>query len=258
MDTSRFENIIEQFEPITLAEMDNVKLMDRTDTKFVFRIDKLKTLLTQLASDYKILSIDGILVNEYDTMYFDTSDFKFFNDHQRGKTNRIKVRIRTYCSSMINFFEIKRKNNKGRTQKSRIRSTVNHSIDETNKQFLESNCEIKAENLSPKLIVKFRRITLVNKTIPERLTIDQNLTYELPDGTKTQTLNDIVIAEVKQNKSNRSQIKKILHDNHIYKSGFSKYCFGIIFLYNNIKLNNFKLKLLKLNKLRNEKNLSNI
>lgn len=37
--------LINKFEPITLAEMSSVKLMNRTDTKFVTNLQKLTQLL---------------------------------------------------------------------------------------------------------------------------------------------------------------------------------------------------------------------
>ena len=38
-------NIISKFSSITLDEMDGVKLMSRTDTKFAFKVDQLPLLL---------------------------------------------------------------------------------------------------------------------------------------------------------------------------------------------------------------------
>ena len=43
-------NILNKFSPISLAEMDRVKLMNRIDTKFAFRIGLLEELLHELKS----------------------------------------------------------------------------------------------------------------------------------------------------------------------------------------------------------------
>ena len=85
---------LQNFSPITLAEMDGVKLMNRTDTKFVFKRAQLSDFLNLLKEQYRVLSVNGNLISSYKTLYFDTADFDFFRDHHNGKGNRFKVRIR--------------------------------------------------------------------------------------------------------------------------------------------------------------------
>ena len=51
--------ITASFSPIKLAEMDNVKLMSRSDTKFAFKISKLPELLNQMIPFYRVLEING-------------------------------------------------------------------------------------------------------------------------------------------------------------------------------------------------------
>lgn len=253
MNDPKLHEFLECFETISLDEMDNVKLMDRTDTKFVFHFSRLLPLLDQIKNQYRVLFVDGKKCSTYESVYFDTEDFRLFKEHHRGKMNRVKVRFRTYCSSMLQFFEVKRKNNKGRTVKDRIKTEVNpNQIHSENKDFLEKKTILFAEQLQPKLKVTFSRITLVNKSIPERLTIDVGLTFSLPDETDSYVMSEIVIAELKQDKVQQSGISDVFHRNHIYKNGFSKYCFGTLFMYPNLKRNNFKSKLLKINKIRHE------
>ena len=45
MKQETLEEILNTFEPISLDQMSSVKLMNRTDTKFVTNLDKLKQLL---------------------------------------------------------------------------------------------------------------------------------------------------------------------------------------------------------------------
>ncbi len=62
----------------------------------------------------------------------------------------------------------------------------------------------------------------------------------------------IIIAEVKQEKaSGNSDFIKAIKKHHIRKSGMSKYCVGMALLNKNIKQNNFKERILKINKLKN-------
>ena len=51
--------LLNSFEPITLKEMDGVKLMDRTDTKFTFHVSELPRILTSVNESYKVLEIEN-------------------------------------------------------------------------------------------------------------------------------------------------------------------------------------------------------
>ena len=99
--------LLNTFAPISLEEMSSVKLMNRTDTKFVTNREKLLQLLEMARQDYYVQEIDGTRNLEYDTTYFDTHDFNMYAVHQHGHTNRQKIRFRTYCISGLQFMEIK-------------------------------------------------------------------------------------------------------------------------------------------------------
>ena len=116
---NEISKITASFSPIKLAEMDNVKLMSRSDTKFAFKFSKLPELLNQMMPFYKVLEINGKFIHDYKSLYFDTDDRKFYLDHHNGRVNRNKVRFREYVGSDLTFLEIKRKNNKGKTIKKR-------------------------------------------------------------------------------------------------------------------------------------------
>ena len=115
--------LINTFAPISLEQMSGVKLMNRTDTKFVTTTDRLHLLLQMASNDYYVQEIDGGRNLEYDTTYFDTTAFDMYNQHQWNHTNRQKIRFRTYCVSGLQFMEVKTKNNHGRTKKKRIEVT---------------------------------------------------------------------------------------------------------------------------------------
>ena len=98
--------------------MDSVKLLNRTDTKFIFNKDLFDSILSKIKNDYQILTINNNKTASYRTLYFDTDQFKFYNDHHNKRGNRYKVRIRKYLDSDLCFLEIKNKR-KGRTIKTR-------------------------------------------------------------------------------------------------------------------------------------------
>jgi hypothetical protein len=246
---NELEKTLSKFDSIALKEMDSVRLMNRTDTKYIFRVERLSSFLNEITDDYKILEIEGNRINSYETVYFDTENFQMYMNHQNGKTNRYKVRFRTYIESKLNYFEIKFKNNKKKTFKQRVK-LQDDKTQITNKaeDFLHEKTHYKSDELFPKLWVNYSRITLVNKTFPERLTIDLKLQFR--NGIKQEQLHDIVIAELKQGKRTVTSFVEVMNKHRIRKSSISKYCFGIIFLFENIKKNNFKPKLLNLNKIR--------
>ena len=68
------ESIIRTYDPITLDEMSGIKLMNRTDTKFVTTVDRLRLLLKLAHDDYRAQEIDGKRIASYYTAYFDTPD----------------------------------------------------------------------------------------------------------------------------------------------------------------------------------------
>ena len=48
---AEIEQIIARFDPISLEEMDGVKLQDRVDTKYVLGTDQLPQVLVDLANE---------------------------------------------------------------------------------------------------------------------------------------------------------------------------------------------------------------
>ena len=116
---NQIKSLLKKFNSISLEETSSVKLMNRTDTKFVFHTDKLKAVLEKAIEKYRVLEINKIRLPLYRTLYFDTDDSLMYNVHHQGKMNRYKVRHREYVDSGISFFEIKFKSNKGKTVKKR-------------------------------------------------------------------------------------------------------------------------------------------
>lgn len=238
--------ITEIFEPITLEEMDGVKLMNRVDTKFAFSIAELYTFLPELSRDYRILEINDIRIPNYESLYFDDRDFSFYHDHHNGRTNRYKVRIRKYVESNLFFLELKHKH-KGRTDKKRILTDGFSQLLNTEHLLFLSKYLTRVIDLKPNLWNSFNRITLVNNHSSERLTLDFNIRFHWED--EHQTFENLVIAELKQDVLNRnSAFYELMKRLMIRPYRLSKYCIGTMEIYHNgnIKYNRFKEKLMKL------------
>ena len=235
------------FDPISLREMDDVKLLNRVDTKFVIHRDSLHGYLRAISSQYRVLCIEGQLVHPYETLYFDTPDFHLYQMHHNGVLNRYKLRCRKYVSSGDSFFEIKTKTNKSRTCKQRIPvDDIPERLDEPLNQYITEHTPKVFSEYVPALRVYFDRLTLVNKAVGERLTFDMNLRYEY-NGIKKEIPN-MVIVEIKQQKCSVSPFKELMKMEHRHQDYLSKYCMGLTCIHKDLKMNNFKRKITALNK----------
>lgn len=232
--------------PIDLKDMDNAQLMNRVDTKYIFSLPQLPGFLEVLKNDYYILDVNGNRISRYESLYFDTQNFDLYLSHHRGKPSRFKIRFRKYIESKQDYFEVKIKSNKGRTIKSRVKQNQTDTIRDKAEDLLKTKTSLFAEQLEPKLWVNYSRITLVNKHSAERVTIDVDLTFK--NSEQSRTINNLVIAEVKQEKFFASPFVKLMKIGHVRQGAISKYCYGVVTLFQ-MKHNNFKHALIKINKL---------
>lgn len=237
------------YDPISLAEMDGVKLMNRIDAKFLVPLKMLPDLLDELRPYYRLLEINGHRMGDYETLYFDTPDLQFYHDHQAGRLNRYKVRQRRYVHTNTIFTEVKFKNNKGRTIKTRIpnQKPFNNALTEETNTFLSLQTPVDPATLMPVLRVDYTRITLVSRTTAERLTLDLNLTFHNEISRKS--YEQLVVAEVKQDSFTHSRFLDLMKRYRFRQGSLSKYCLGVISLDTTIKHNRFKEKLMYLLKI---------
>lgn len=235
--------ILQQFESIDLAEMERVKLMNRTDSKFTFTVSQFDLIMKEISSNYRVLEVNGKKFNRYKTLYYDTAGLDLYAEHHNGKLNRYKIRHRTYVESNTGFLEVKFKNNKGRTIKTRVNENeVPMTWKGDSEFFLVKTLPFSPTILKPVLWVNYSRCTLVHKTEAERLTIDTDL--EFIKGDVSKQLTGLIIAEVKQDKKKQSPFLKMMKKYHIREGSISKYCMGIALTCGEVKKNNFKRKLL--------------
>lgn len=244
---------INRFEAISLAEMDGVSLMNRTDTKFIIPQVLIPELLNEIIDDYRALEVEGKKISRYHSVYFDTPDMLYYHQHHRGKAKRVKVRMRKYVESELCFLEVKKKDKKGNTLKSRIiipDFEKENKLNEDQRAFLEA-LAVPTNVLVPSIENSFSRITLVNKNLSERVTIDVNLCFngkELLQGPS----GGLAVIEMKQPGLDRgSALMAVLKKRLIRPFSVSKYCLGIALLNPKIKQNRFKTKILNINKILN-------
>ena len=238
------QEILNQYEPITLEDMKEIRLMNRIDTKFVTTVPVLRQLLDIAREDYFVQETGGLRC-------------KMYQVHEAGHLVRQKLRIRSYVDAGLNFLEVKTKNNHGRTKKKRMAMegfdalNPDHAIrfERQNDQFvayddfLQSYLRYAPQSLTEQLENRFDRITLVNKGKTERLTIDSNLRFHNIATDKSRHMGDIVIIELKRDGLKPSPILPKLLELRIHPHGFSKYCIGSALTNDDLRRNRIKPRL---------------
>ena len=253
-----FTGPLAELAPVSLDEMDAIRLMNRIDTKYLTDETHLVGILRDAArAGYRVLEIGGDKCSAYDSVYYDTAALKMFRDHHNRRLKRQKVRTRRYVQSGTAFLEIKRKNNKGRTSKKRIGipegEMMDFSGDAAACDYLSRKSWFTAEDLSPVLETIFVRMTLVNPAMTERLTIDTCLQFNNFRTGLQASLRDAVIIELKQDGHARSQMKRILLDHRVKPARVSKYCVAVTLTDPATRSGRFKTKVRQIEKTINHK-----
>lgn len=250
----KIKQLLLRLQPITLDEMSSIRLMNRIDTKFVTNRSMLVKLLALTEGKYYAQEINGDRICPYRTTYWDTPDHQFYFTHQCEHYPRNKVRVRTYLESDITFLEVKKKNNHGRTKKSRIQVPSDERLDEpVVDEFLEKKVGMDLDDMTQIVQNTFDRITLVNYAKTERLTIDMDIRFSnMETGIECET-GDLVVIELKRDGNIYSPVKEMLRALRIKPFGFSKYCIGLVLTNHDIKQNMLKPKLKSIDKLINIK-----
>lgn len=159
-----------------------VRLMNRVDTKYLVDEALCMELLERAADQYYVQIIDDCRACRYATLYYDTPQWDMYHMHHNRRLTRQKIRTRTYVETGVTYLEVKNKSNKGRTHKRRM--ALDRSLfaaaatDTAAADFLRREARYAPETLSPSLATRFVRVTLVNRAMTERLTIDFDLHFD--------------------------------------------------------------------------------
>lgn len=231
--------ILKNFNSFSLTQLEAIPLQKRIDIKFLIPKEKLFILFEEFSKKEKAktLEINQTRITNYKNTYFDTPDFKFYNDHHSRRLNRVKIRVRSYSTSEKSYLEEKKRSNKDKVEKLRIPFLPGEPY-----PFEGLRAQSKVLHLTPfleeKIQVNYSRITLANPDFSEKATFDLNLTQT--NRNQSISYPDMVIAEVKQPKlSFQSDFLKALKALKCYPVSFSKYCSGVSMLYDNVRKNNF-------------------
>lgn len=261
-----------------------VRLMNRVDTKYLVDERRCMELLELAADQYYVQIIDDCRACRYATLYYDTPQWDMYHLHHNRRLTRQKIRTRTYVETGVTYLEVKNKSNKGRTHKRRM--ALDRSLfaaaatDTAAADFLRREARYAPETLSPSLATRFVRVTLVNRAMTERLTIDFDLHFDnvraADGGNKdmngcgnngirdvdngsgpaaaasfghTASLGRLVVIELKQDALAPSPMKQLLAQLRVKPFKLSKYCIGEALTNPLVKHNRFKAKIRAIGKM---------
>jgi hypothetical protein len=231
------EDICEGFSRVLFSDLPSELLLsNRKDLKYIIDNDSFLLIFEKLKGDYDILVNDGNSRLEYKTQYYDTADFRFYSDHQRGKLPRQKIRTRTYQDGK-SFLEIKSKDNKGFTRKVRNEIDISTFVINDYAAFIYDSIGFKVLPLLKTLTVNYKRVSLYDKNRTEKITFD--FFYNADHHERTYERTQMVLVESKGLNHKHSLFNLLMHDMRISPISFSKYCFGLSNLESCLKINNF-------------------
>ncbi len=225
------DDALQQFTAHSLADLTSASLMNRVDTKYIVPTRLLSHLLDCLQTDYSILEIDKRRIFGYETYYYDTPNNTHYLAHHNGRVNRFKIRKRNYLDSGTSYLEVKFKDKRKRTIKTRVTwDGVGLELSASAIEFLHECGVSNPECLRVVQAGRYKRIAFANEQKGERITVDTAVSFTDVRSGQEYSLGDWCIVEVKQGTSNRDSIFFDWAKSHqIRKLSFSKYCMGVYF-----------------------------
>jgi hypothetical protein len=207
------EDICEGFSRVLFSDLPSELLLsNRKDLKYIIDNDSFLLIFEKLKGDYDILVNDGNSRLEYKTQYYDTADFRFYSDHQRGKLPRQKIRTRTYQDGK-SFLEIKSKDNKGFTRKVRNEIDISTFVINDYAAFIYDSIGFKVLPLLKTLTVNYKRVSLYDKNRTEKITFD--FFYNADHHGRTYERTQMVLVESKGLNHKHSLFNLLMHDMRI-------------------------------------------
>lgn len=211
--------------PISLDEVtETAGLLTRLDRKYLIQAELL-TELYEAAEGFQILTIDGLRCFTYESVYFDTEELLSFSGALTGRRRRFKVRTRRYLESKLCFVEVKTQGIRNTTVKVRCVHPFDAPLDLSSSVSFTDRClegRTKAGHLHPLLRTSYRRATLANPLLGERVTIDLDVTAELVADKRSVDLSSWVVVETKSG-SAATSVDKWLWSRGIRPSRVSKF-----------------------------------
>ncbi|WP_323794095.1 polyphosphate polymerase domain-containing protein [Nocardioides sp.] len=218
-------------------------LMTRTDRKYVVATHALPSLMTAfqaLDPNLKVLEIDGLRRQRYDSTYLDTPELEAYWRAARSRRHRFKIRTRHYLDTDAAFTEVKTRGPRGTTVMARTGRAVpldgaTPSLTSADDGFVETELHraglshVDVSTLVPTLRTTYVRSTLWLPSSSSRATIDLDLTWSLPWSGDIARVPGLAVIETKTTGA-RTGVDRALWAQGHRPTRISKYATGLALL----------------------------
>ncbi|MEP7763793.1 polyphosphate polymerase domain-containing protein [Sanguibacter sp. 25GB23B1] len=224
--------------PVRLDDLlDRAALQTRTDRKYVLPLPATIGLVGDLQDQAHVLEIAGSRTFGYESVYFDTPALRSFMLAAHRRPARFKIRTRTYLDSGECWLEVKTRDRRGRTVKTRQPHPLADRQDLTRagQEFVRGVLDehrLPADEttaLRPTLVTRYARTTLLvcgpTPATDSRLTIDTGLVCSRDDSTVAR-LPSRAVVETKSG-AGASPVDRMLWSRGHRPSQISKYGTGL-------------------------------
>ncbi|MCK2036730.1 polyphosphate polymerase domain-containing protein [Microbacterium sp. SSW1-49] len=226
--------MIPRLDPVGLDELvAEAALLTRVDRKYVMTVDEAASVLSELPSQTRVLTLEGRRSFAYESYYFDTADPLSFRMAALGRRRRFKLRTRSYVDSEDAFLELKTRGARSATVKERIgyEFSARDELTARGREYAALGLEslglrdLDTTDLVPTLATRYDRTTLLAPRGGGRATIDTSLSWELADGQQLH-VPGLVIVETKSG-LRTGDTDRLLWRHGIRPSTISKYGTGL-------------------------------
>ncbi|GAB7051166.1 VTC domain-containing protein [Catenuloplanes indicus] len=216
--------------PITLDELvARAALLHRVDRKYVLAGADLSAFLDRLGDDTRVLEIDGRRTFRYRSDYLDTPALTAYLGAAHRRRRRFKIRFRRYEESGARFIEVKTRGRRGGTVKERMphddAALTPDGLAYVVRTLGAAGIAAAGLSLTPALTSRYRRTTLFLPGCGARVTVDEDLCWELPDGT-ARRVPDRFVVETKST-GGASEADRVLWSLGRRPCPISKYATGL-------------------------------
>lgn len=223
---------------ISLQQVEaDVALLTRVDRKYIVTRAELSVVLDEVGDALRALEIDGERIFRYRSTYFDTPDLASYRAAAAGRSQRFKVRTRTYVTTGTLWLEVKLRDRRGQTNKHRVEHLGEFELDARAVAFLDGFTQLRpfVPMMHPSIGTTYERVTLVCSAAPfrgvpdaeQRVTIDIDVTCRHPEGTPIASLGEYLIVETKSHTARPGPVDRALWHIGARPVPISKYAVGV-------------------------------
>tara|TARA_B110000858_G_C17794219_1_gene471499 strand:+ start:2124 stop:2822 length:699 start_codon:yes stop_codon:yes gene_type:complete len=218
------------------------KLESRFEDKFLLKNENTTESLKFILNKNNIFQAHEN--NEINNIYFDTFNYKSYNEHIEGSLDRSKIRVRWYTNSNYKknefYLEYKKRINK-KSIKIKIQLEISNLYElspyslssKLNYLLFDHGIKERYRLIQPVLFNKYNRAYYINQESENRITLDTNIHFAKTDNSfKPKNFINSRLNLVEHKYETSKQKIRLINNNliNLKRSNFSKYIYGYKFL----------------------------